>query len=656
MARSIGPHSLDGRPRRGRSGAAFTGGLVGPARALAPLTAIAMLAACSNPSSVPEFGPPNVDRILVFYPVAGLVRGRGLSDAAPGGASHVFIKAHPNGSETIQRVDGTGGFEFALLARGGNVLEISGATDNRATERGEPAFIQVPVRTYPNQDYVCCFEGGAARGRCQTVAERDAQLRESGEVTCPLPLSGRVACTSDIECGFEEGEWLQVDVNRINVSRPNEVGRIEVSGFVEPRSLVTLQNRSLSGIGVPSEQTLTGGISSDVGDFTFSNVRARGDDELILQVEDLNGIRSPQVSILVDDAPIAGLDVTGAYAQRPLQDDQVGTVAIQFAPFGVDNRGVCPNHDEQPETCFTGGLTHDMVELRNVTVDDQPVTWSAATATADRPNRGAFGDVRAGPLDIVLVLDRSANADIDEESNFLRNPSAVEAVREFVTGLRQRDRVGAVVFGGSVRRLNVPYDDGRPRSAGLFEGGPGRTELVRAIENELQQPGAGDPNIFAGIEEAALMLTRSANAGRIVVITTGEHPGSAEDSLLAFDTALEAIELSTDASQPLPQVDVIGVSVRRTEKFLDIAAITDFTVGEYFDLAAVQSGDVNQLALVLADVRATLSGSFLLLYEIMIPPGTGKAARLKFDAILRMDDAPPAVPYSGLLRVDLAAN
>lgn len=621
-------------------------------------TALTASTACSNASSIPDFGAPRVDQILLFYPVGGLVRGRGLAGATPDGASHIFIKAHPNGSETIRAVENDGSFEFSILARGGNVLELSGATDRSGSNRGEAAFVKVPTGAFSDRDYVCCFENGAARGTCQTTDEREEQLqRTDGIFECPDPLTGRLQCSSDIECGFEEGEWLRVDLDRITVTPPDTGGFVRVSGFAEPRSLVTLQNRGLSGIGRPEQQLVLGRVSSDVGDFSFPAVAARGDDEIVLQVQDLNGIRSPAVSILVEDAPIAGFDVTGAFAWDRLQDGAVGTVAIQIAPYGIDGRGLCPNHGESPQTCFTGGVTHAMVQLENVRVDGNAGIASVATSTSIQiPDiMGADGDVRAGPLDVVLVIDRSVASQL---SNLSTNEAAVSAVTTFLRGLRQRDRVGVVTYGPDTVRLGVAYNNtGQPTSDGLFSG-TNRETLIFNVEDALRQPGSGPAELFDGVAEAAEMLRGSVNAGRIVVIAADEHTGSVEESELAFFEAFEKVDTANDPSRPEIRVDLIGISLTRSDKFQDLQSITAFTDGQYFDVSAVQTAGpgapINQLELALTDIRSSLSGSFLLLYDITIPAGVGKAARLEFDA--RMNGVPTAVPYSGLLRVDLAAN
>ena len=577
----------------------------------------------------------------------------------PEGASHVAIRAYPNAAETIERVGPDGTFEFSIVGQQRNVLEISGATDRTGADRGEAAFLRVPEIPFSQEVYVCCFEGGASQGTCQTTREREIQEdRVDGIFECPSPQTGRIRCTTDEECGFEEGEYLDVDLSRIMITSPDESGFVTVSGFVDPRSLVTLQNRGLSGIGQPQQQLRLTALSSDVGDFSFTNVLARGDDELLLQFEELTGLRSPRVSFRVDDAQLAGLDVTGAFAWRALQDGAVGQVAIQIAPYGVDGRGLCPDHDDDPQTCFSGGLTHSMVTIENLRIDGRGasdgVTWTPTSTSAEYPQIwGQDGDVRAGPLDVVLVIDRSRSA---ESANLLQNEAAVSAVTSFLNGLRERDRVGAVTYGTGLVRLGVTYDPtGRPTSTGMFEGGAERSQLIAAVQSAMRQAGGGDSVLFSGITEAAEMLRDSANGGRIVVITADEQAGNVDESEIAFFEALEKVEEVTNlSSRPPTRVDVIGVSLIRSEKFEDLQSITAFTDGVYYDLAAVQSGNINQLELVLSDVRSTLSGSFLLLYDISIPEGVGKAARIEFDA--RMNGLETTVPYSGLLRVDLAAN
>ncbi|MEM7674489.1 MAG: vWA domain-containing protein [Myxococcota bacterium] len=595
---------------------------------------------------------------MVFYPVGGLVYGRGLGDAVAPEASHVYIKAHPNGSETIIARQSDGTFEFVILARGGSVLEISGSTNNLGTQRGAPAYIKVPSVVFSDRDFVCCIENGASSGRCQNIDERTRQLEEDGVISCPGPESPRIECRTDIECGFEEGEYLTLNEDAIQMSSPDENGFISISGRVKERSLVTITNRGLSGIGRPEQQLRRAEVSTDFGEFDFTGVEARGDDEIIIQFIDLRGFRSPQVSMLVDDATPAGIDITGAFAFEPLESGVMGRVALQFAPYGIDGRGICPNQSISTQTCFTGGLTHDMVELTNVRVDGQEAVWSRSSTTSERPwNAGYDGDIRAGTLDVVLVIDRSIDAEAIE------NPATIDALRTFVRGLRQRDRVGAVVFGDLVRRLNVSYGtNGLPLSTGLFGGGE-RENLISAISTSLISSGAGAPRVFDGIGEAAEMLAGSTNAGRIVVLTTEEHAGTVEESRVAYDEALEKVDRSSDVTRPPIRVDIIGVALDRSDKFGDIQDTAAFTSGRYIDLAAVQPADVNQLDLVLSDLRSTLSGSFLLLYDIMIPATAGKAVRLEFGATWRPTDDDgrmiseiDAVPYSGPLRVNLTAN
>ncbi len=629
-------------------------------RGLVTLVAASGAVGCSSAASIPDFGQPQLDRIVVFFPVGGLVTGRGLSEAAPAGASHVFIKAHPNGSETIREVESDGSFEFTILALGGNILEVAGATDRSGARRGEPVFITVPDLRFSDRDFICCFTAGQARGTCQTTVERDTQLEEDGVVECPSPQTGRTRCVTDAECGFEEGEWLEIDVQAIDVTPPDERGLVVVSGNAPPTALVTLQNRGFAGIGEPRQQLVLRRLSDEQGRFAFPPIQARGDDELIVQFQDLNGFRSPAASILVPDASLAGIDVVGAFAWQPLRDGAAGTVAIQISPYGIDGRGMCPDHNETPQTCFTGGLLHSMVNLTDVRIDGRPdpITLSPTPLSVDvSANRGYDGNVRAGPLDVILVIDSSASAD----GKILQNEATVRAVTSFLQGLRQRDRVGAVSFGSQIRRLGVQYDtNGNPIGESLFSG-PGRGALDISVQNALRQPGAGDARLFDAISEAAEMLDEAnrnvagiAPAGRIIVITGSEHVGTEEESALAFFEALDDVDTSVDAARPLTQVDMIGVSLARSQKFDDLQSITAFTGGAYFDVSAVQVNQVNQLELALSDIRGTLSGSFLLLYDITIPNGVGKAALLEFDA--EMIGVQQVVQYSGLLRVDLAAN
>ena len=630
----------------------------GTIRATGLAVTVGLIAGCSNAASIPDFGAPNTDNIVVF-PANGLVRGRGLAQTVPFGATHMFIKSHPNGGESIPALNPLdGGFEFSILALSGNILEFSWSGDGRGVERGAPSFIEVPVGKLVLAEFVCCRDGGDAIGICQSVDARRRQMLAGAEtITCPQPETGATSCRLDEDCGFEEGEWISIDLGQIRITQPDSAGEVAIQGVVEPRSLVSIQNRGLSGVGQPEEQPKRFTLSDNEGDFAFTKVRARGDDELVLQVESLDGFRSPAQSFIVDDSTLAGIDVTGVFPWQPLRNGEVGTVAIQLAPYGEDGLGVCPNHQQEPQTCFSGGLLHSMITLESLQVDSlsaaSGVTWNPTPVSAETPEVvGRVGDVRAGPVDVVLVVDMSANANQAGLTN--NNPDTVEAVASFIQGLRQRDQIGVVTFAGdTIRRLNVQYDSGgQPTALGFFPGG--NQSLIAAAQTTLSNSGSGANTVFKGIEEAAEMIERSKNPGRIVVITSAEHVGEVVDSETAFKEAFDVVDNETDFTRAPTRVDIVGVGLRRTDKFEDIKDITQFTGGEFFDLASVRGGDVNQLELILADIRSTFSGSFLLLYDIAIPSTVGKAARLEFN--VRMNGVPQAVPFSGLLRVDLAAN
>lgn len=603
--------------------------------------ALTALAGCSGTTPAGDVPAPDLSLISVFYPFEGRVHGRGLPGAVPAIASHVRIRAHPALSETFAAVAEDGSFHFGINAPSGDVLELAASLDAKGTRVGEPAFVLIPESPLPPVRYVCCVELGTCQQREDAEAARP----------CPDPATGSPLCDIDADCGVVEGEYLELDPARVRVTAPNEKGRIAVTGVVTPNVLMVVQNRGLSALGQPGRSGAQAQITSDRGAFAF-DLAARGDDELVIQLHDLHGYRSPRVAFYVPDAQLAGLDVIGAYPWEALTPGARGKVAIQLSPFGIDGLGICPDTTEKPEVCFSGGLTHGMVSLENVRIDMTAATPVATATSSDLPyNRGLEGDVRGPARDVVLVMDASAEAH-QEDGNGLAPPRRLGYAATFLQGLRQRDRVGAVIYGGDRPvRLTAVWDERTRRYAdpGLraFGERPGLAQALRAVTSESA---VGVPDPFEGIAEAARLLRDvGSNRGRIVLVLarTPSHMDVEE----RFQAAYELVRRNDSTSFNGYTVDVVGFALEAGRGSTFLGDLASFTRGQML------STNLEGLEQTLVDLGSLMSGNFILLYDMLIPANAGKSARITFDVEVVLGGAHRArASYSGPLRILNAPN
>ena len=607
----------------------------------AGLFAVLLATGCTGRTPASDIPAPDADDIVVFYPAAdGLSRGRGLPGAFPPEVTYVRVKAHPTGTSSVQPVAPDGSFRFAVIAISGDLLEFSGGLDDLGNERGAPLYLEVPPSPLPVEDFECCLPTGT----CQEVSNRGSP--------CPGALTGATLCASDRDCGVEEREYLSIDLARIQVGRPNELGRVDVSGIVTPNALVQMENRGLNGIGVPGQRFRAAQISSDVGAFSFEGLVGRGDDEVVIQVSDLNGYRSPAVSVLIPDAKLIGLDVLGVFAWEALTNGDRGPIAIHLAPFGLDEKGLCPDTDEAPEVCYSGGLTHGMVSFQKAQMrlgqENPELNPSPTSTTTERPhNRGAEGDVRSGPQDIIVVLDVSTAAQ-GKDGGGLAPPRRFEAAARFIEGLRSRDRVGVVTFGASAQREQVQDPT---RDSGLRERGR-RGELAAVVRGLAAREPLTDSDMLVGIQEAAaaLRLARS-RSGRIVVVTGAPPAGTPEQASAALDLVLAAVEENLSLGHPRLTVDVVGLEIppdAPTLRYID--DLTKFTDGRYY---AASAFGIEQ---TLTDVRSYLSGSFILLFDVDIPQAVGKSGTIDLDLEVVLGADRAQASYTGPLRILNSSN
>jgi hypothetical protein len=592
----------------------------------------AILGSCAGDTPASELEPPDLLKISVFYPVDGLVRGRGLAGTINSPrATHVRIASHPTKGETIVPVQMDGSFTFSVIAISDDLLEISAATDDKATERGEPVYLVVPPTPLPPPKYICC---GARDGRNGTCQDEDSAAAGN---PCPDAATGTEQCQTDRECGVQSGELIMLDVSRFQITPPDQEGRISVAGTVQANMLVTLENRGQSAVGgyKPTQRRQVR-ITDDSGNFVFDSVVARGDDELVFQLHDLLGFRSPEGSVLVPDAPVTGVDIVGAFAYETLTPEQRGPIAFLISPFGVDGRGICPDSTNNPILCLSGGLTYDMVNLLNVRIDTFDVQPTPSSTTAQRPHtRGLLGgdDPLAGPQDIVVVLDISSDTEmVDTE------PRRFDDLREFVRGLRSRDHVALVTYGSTIE-AKTPLLPPEQRGTLLNE--------IDALKN-VDAAGMATP--FQAVSFAAELLAqaRTRRPGRIVLVTLSEPAGNLDEATAEFDVAFDKVRPNPSLGFDGWKVDVVAVALDPSSETLTLLSdMAAFSAGEFYSVLTLNS--LNQ---TLADLRTALSGSFILLYDLLIPKDVGKQGTISFTAeILLPGSERVQSMYSGPLTI-----
>lgn len=618
--------------------------------ALWALTLAFAATGCSSDRGGADIPPVDPDLITVFFPVDGLVRGRALPGALPTSVQHVSIEAQPTGTSSLRTVDEDGGFTFSIVAISGDLLEIAGSRDENGSELGAPVYIEVPPTRVSFVDYVCC----QPRGTCQSRSEADRQAELLAEdpnhqIVCPEPVLA-TSCNSDADCGTLEGEYLTIDLDRVTVSKPNERGRISVSGFVEPNALVTIENRGLNGIGVPGPRYRSAQISNDIGAFEVDDLQGKGDDEIVLQVLDLNGFKSPPISRLVPDADLAGVDVIGAFAWEPLTNGDRGPISVHVAPWGVDERGLCPDGSADPQLCFTGGLDYSMVSIQRAEmqvgsgpIDLQP---TKSSTSAERPYvRGLEGDVRAGPQDVMIVLDHSEVAETKDAGGAAAR--RFTAARRFVQGLRRRDRVGLVTYAQNpiLRAAASQTDPGLK----TFED---RGVILDALSNVAQEdPGQGN-DLFAAIQTAAAALRRArSERGRIVVIAADGPAGTDQEALVAFGGALDALDEDLARGDPTIALHFVGLDILDDTPNMDLVDdLATFTDGR------VYRSTINGVEQTLTEVRSFLSGSFILLYDIFVPVEVGKSGTIELDLEVLIGGQTAQASYTGPIIVQNSSN
>lgn len=637
-------------------------------------------AACAPDAGPTDLEAPDVDRILVYFPVGrgGVVLGRAFpgtfssNEAVP----YAVIRSHPTSLRaTVHRVDPDGGFDFSVVASGREVLEIAGSPDAQGEGVGPSVFVEVPPVPVPPATFRCCRNPGAPRGVCITEAEFEERLDPITEqpVGCPLDDPRPVSrCSVDRDCIVLSRRHYAIEADRLEVTRPGPEGRVTVSagpGAVVANGLVLLENRRLRGIGRDEPAFRRSVIADDDGSFALEPIPARGDDELVLEVVDLNDFRSPTLSVFVEDAELESAQILEVWPHSDLSTQLGGFVGVRFWLTGVDGRGVCPDApDADPAYCFSGGLTHEHVRIDRAFLDrpDQPVTLCPALAVDDpvppeppcggpgverlvapTDRRGIEGDVRAGPEDIVLILDLSAaSRDVPARAAYFA------VLREWIARLRSRDRVGVISLGIESNSGILDRD--------------AASERVQEL-SRLQPAGEREP--FAGVAAAAQLLDDSRSArGRILLTSLGGPAAlpDEDDPDNPYRLALDAVRAGRSADSGYP-VDVVGV--RLFEAPPDGGREAREILERLFESLAAFSGPVGRpgrsygsvdnvldLRLRLRDHGGQYAGGFNLLYELVRDPEgvdlsdtVGKLGELQIEATVTVPTGSAILRYEGPL-------
>ena len=537
---------------------------------------------------------------------AVLLRGRGAAGAMPEEARFAQIRSLVSGDTRWAEVAPDRGFVFGVAAFAGEVLEIRAALGEDAQDAGAPIYIRVPRGILPPEPYFCCQETQA----CQPISLR--------EQPCPAVAPGGFLCAQDADCGLFENELLPLAATDINVSRVSDQPTVVLEGQVVPSTLVKVVNRGKTAVGGVNPRQAWATVSDDAGRFSLSLTPVASDDELVVQLEDLNGYTSPDYAFLVPDSPLASVDVLEIFPWAPLTPGDTGTLAVRVRLSGQDGFGICPNEsfpEDGLELCMSGGLAHAMLSVSSATIEEsEDVRWSLAPrpapVSADNPyNRGVEGNVRAPEADVVLVVDRTARgATIDP------NGEGLVAMGAYLNNLPQSARVGLVSFGSQVE-VHARLVDAEQRPE------------LRSTLAALTQNRGGFGDLAAAIVEAVEMFgaLEGTPRERKVIILTGSAPeGTAANARRQFDPLLEVIRANPSAGFLGVQIDVLAVDVNaQLDTYPALRDLSVFSGGLWREQPTIEGVDF-----ALTRMRGSQFGGFLLLYEVDIRADVSRNVRV----------------------------
>lgn len=635
--------------------------------------AVLTAAACSDSTPGAELPPPDTSRIIVFFPTGdgsrGTVQGRAFPGTFPAGDPPPFvsIRSLPTAvGRIVIPVDPDGGFDFSVVASGREILEVAAAADGDGAVQGPSGFVRVPPAPFPTVDHICCQRGTGQAGVCVPEPNRrdfgldpdDPADRISPD--CPDPEDALIPCESDRACVLFERQYYRIEPDDVTVTPPDAEGRVEVRGRTIPNGLVLVENRRRTGVGVPDPITRDSLISNTDGTFVLTDLRAQGDDELVIQAVDLNDFRTPTLSIRVPDPPMERAELIEVWPASDLITGRAGLLGLRFALTGEDGRGLCPDSDAEPAYCLSGGLTFEHIQITAASIDQTDVTLCPAVRSTDgapatgpcareeavpvqRPLRGVEGDVRLGPQSVVVLVDFSlAAARVQGVDTYHR------FVRDALEQLRAIDQVALMAI-GPVPRLETDFvsaaDPAELRTA--WE------DLAAQVANAGGNQ--GPTRLFASVAEAAERVRARAQPGRILL--TAVSPESQVPDLSnpnnAFDRALNAVRprpgqsgipvdivgLDLDAPGPTPRDPTLRELLESLAQFSGNAR----RPGRFHRLPGGLPPSVLDLQLLLRDARGQYAGGFLMLYELLAQPVSlddpiGKVGTVRIEARVTLDD------------------
>jgi hypothetical protein len=623
--------------------------------------------ACVGSAPEKDIAAPNISRLSLFFPIDGLVAGRGESDTfADESVNYAYVVSHPSRTQDAFPLDENRELTFSIGgAVSGDVIEIAGmrvpdGADADEQPHGESVYIRVPARVPQSSRFFCCLDTKLC------VKQEDF---DNAEGVCPRRDQGPMTdCLDDAGCRDLNDEILPIQTDLIQVTPPDKDGLVQISGTVgSPGALVRLENRGKRGIGGFGQNTAKAVISDSNGGFRVRNILARGDDELVVQTYDLLGNRSPEAPFLVPDAPLVGLDVIGAYGYGRLVENQPGNLVIRVHPYGVDGRGICPNSTSGPTLCFTGGLTREMVTIQSAQLNKIPLNLRVPDPlpAGVSTNIATEGDPLKLTQSIVLVMDLSAEAARVDSGE----PARFESAWRFVQTLRKRDQLGIVTFGSpdspmgnGLEKVGVRREVELRPIADNYEFF--RTYIRETLRNQ-QSTGAARP--LQAIDAATQMLTDRREQGTIVLITMSDQVGDDPmkddfDGSDAFD-ALYPKVISESTNVPIHTVYAVGVGqplVYRDANNPNVTtpsnwivytqSIAEFSQGRAFNVRLVPEIDP-----VLDKLAGIIGGSYSLLFSLNVPC-TGKNPDMDLQVSVAFGNATAEGTYTGSIRVDAASD
>jgi hypothetical protein len=612
--------------------------------------ALLLLTACAD-SAGSDLPVAEAGRVLVYFPVGdgarGLVRGRARANTfPPGEVDFAAVRSFPSEVNTIVvPVQSDGSFDFNIVASGREVLEIAASLDPDGDVRGPGAFVQVPPTPLPVGRQVCCRSPRSALGRCVLRSDAtgvyglDVDGGERESPLCPEADIPLFSCEDDRACLIFERRHYPIDPSAVQITPPSADGLVTVTGNVLPDGLVLLENRGLSGLGEAASVFRQSIIAEPDGSFAFADLEARGDDEIVVEVIDLNDFRTPTLSSFVPDAPVESVDVVEVWPVTDLNNGAGAILGIRLFVTGTDGRGVCPDNPElEPAYCFGGGLSFDELRVIESSIDGTSVQlcpaigpgdppWETCTdpgnvqrLVLDQPQRGVDGDPRAAPQFIAMIVDLTgASAQTaGRETYFL-------GLQEYVQWLPPRFRIAVVPMGGDLD----PTPFLPPAEAADLIGGLG------CLGDGSCVPAAtsGSTDYFAAVRAAASQVRSEVGSeptGR-VLLTAIANPGSLPDTESednSFEQALAQVQARpSDGFQGVPvDIAVLADTERPSsdgqtlgELLQSLAAFSGNPgrQGRVFESEGVDRPNTFDLRRLLRDARGRASGGFLMLYELL---------------------------------------